>query len=156
MEDFKGTHAGGCLCGAVRYQVSGKPVWVGYCHCRSCRRHSGAPVVTFAAFSASQVVFTKGQRRVYNSSPGVGRAFCDACGTPLTWEGQSKIPERGHIFEFHISTLDEPETFVPTNHVFYPEKLSWFDVADNLPRYIGLDFNSEICRHGPANVGLPK
>ncbi len=153
MEDF---NAGGCMCGAVRYQVSGKPVWVGYCHCQSCRRHSGAPVVTFAAFSASQVVFTKGQRRVYNSSPGVGRAFCGACGTPLTWEGQSKISERGHIFEFHISTLDEPETFVPTNHVFYPEKLSWFDVADKLPRYIGLDFNSEISRHGPANGGLPK
>ncbi|TIQ37507.1 MAG: hypothetical protein E5X48_06235 [Mesorhizobium sp.] len=38
--------------------VSGKPIWVGYCHCHSCRRHSGAPVVTFAAFSASQVDFT--------------------------------------------------------------------------------------------------
>jgi hypothetical protein len=34
--------------------------------------------------------------------------------------------------------------------------LSWFDVADNLPRYIRLDFNSEISRHGPANGGLPK
>jgi hypothetical protein len=34
--------------------------------------------------------------------------------------------------------------------------LSWFDVADNLPRYIGFDFNSEICRHGPANGALPK
>jgi len=155
MEDRKDTHAGGCMCGAVRYQVSGKPIWVGHCHCRSCRRHSGAPVVTFAAFSASHVVFTKGQRRIYNSSPGVGRAFCGACGTPLTWEGLSKLPERGHVIEFHISTLDEPETFRPMNHVFYQEKLPWFDVADHLPRYVGLDFNSEICRYGPADGDLP-
>ena len=56
MEDFQDTHAGGCMCGAVRYQVSGKPFWVGHCHCKSCRRHSGAPVVTFAGFSASQSI----------------------------------------------------------------------------------------------------
>ena len=95
MEDRKDTHAGGCLCGAVRYQVSGKPLWVGYCHCNSCRRHSGAPVVTFAAFSASQVVFTKGERRVFNSSPGVGRAFCGACGAARTSRSPRSLPYAG-------------------------------------------------------------
>ena len=146
---------GGCMCGAVRYAVSGEPIWVGHCHCESCRAHTGAPVVTFVCFNEDQVAFTKGERRIYTSSPGVGRAFCGQCGTPLTWEGKSNLAERGMIIEFHISTLDDPNAFKPTNHVFYAERIAWFDVADDLPRYHGLDFSSEIHRRGPARDGLP-
>jgi hypothetical protein len=53
-------------------------------------------VVTFVGFKKDQVAFTKGERQIYNSSPGVGRAFCRQCGTPLTWEGESNpLEERG-------------------------------------------------------------
>lgn len=149
------TVMGGCMCGAVRYQISGEPFWVGHCHCLSCRRHTGAPVVTFVGFRKDQVAFTKGERRIYNSSPGVGRAFCGQCGTSLTWEAESRLPGRGEIVEFHISTFDDPNAFVPTNHVFYSERLAWFDVADDLPRYRAFDFNDEICRHGPVQENLP-
>ncbi len=155
MEESIKSKTGGCMCGAVRYEVIGEPVWVGHCHCESCRRHTGAPVVTFVCFKKNQVAFTKGQRQIYNSSPGVGRAFCGQCGTPLTWEGKSNLPERGMILEFHISTLDDPNAFVPTNHVFYKERIAWFDVADDLPRYHGFDFNGELYRRGPAHDNLP-
>jgi hypothetical protein len=155
MEESAKSKTGGCMCGAVRYEVSGEPIWVGHCHCVSCRRHTGAPVVTFVCFKKEHVAFTKGERRIYNSSPGVGRAFCGQCGTPLTWEGQSEVPERGMIVEFHISTLDDPDAFIPTNHLFYPEKIAWFDVADDLPRYHGFDSDSEVSRRGPARDNLP-
>ena len=141
---------GGCMCGSLRYQVSGTPFWVGHCHCKSCRRHTGAPVVTFVAFKNAQVVFTKGTRQIYRSSPGVGRAFCGQCDTPLTWEGKSNLPERGEIIELYISTFDDPNTYVPTNHVWYQQKVAWFDVADDLPRYRGFDFNGELYCRGPA------
>ncbi len=144
-----GKASGGCMCGAVRYEVRGEPVWVGHCHCESCRRHTGAPVVTYASFKADQVDFKIGQRRIYNSSPGVARGFCGECGTPLTWEGTDD-PARGPIVEVHISTLDDPDAFVPTNHLFYPERIKWFDVYDDLPRYEGFDFESDVCRRGPA------
>ena len=75
---------GGCMCGAVRYTVSGEPIWVGHCHCESCRAHTGAPVVTFVCFKQDQVAFTKGERRIYTSSPGVGRAFCARLGASIT------------------------------------------------------------------------
>lgn len=155
MDDKTAATAGGCMCGAVRYAVSGEPFWVGHCHCLSCRRHTGAPVITFVGFKKDQVAFTKGERRIYSSSPGVGRAFCGQCGTPLTWEGQSNVPERGMIVEFHISTFDKPDAFTPTNHLFYNERIAWFDVADDLPRYHGFDFNSDVCRQGPAHDDLP-
>ena len=112
---------------------------VAYCHCASCRRHTGAPVVAWVAYESHQVRYSKGKRKIYNSSPGVERAFCGECGTPLTWEGESRRFAGKLITEFHISTLDDPLTYVPDRHWFDSERLAWFDIADSLPRYRELD-----------------
>ena len=101
---------GGCKCGAVRYEAIGKPFVVAYCHCTDCRGFTGAPVVAWVAFETQNVRFNKGERKIYESSPGRDWGFCDQCGTSLTWEGNAF--DR-HITEFHISTLDKPEEFVP-------------------------------------------
>ncbi len=145
--------AGGCMCGAVRYEVTGESFGVNHCHCESCRKHNGAAVVTLAGFKADQVAFSGEARKIYASSPGVGRAFCGRCGTPLTWEGDGG--ELGPIFEFHISTFDDPNALVPTAHAFYPERIRWFDVADELPRYQDFPGDGPPQRHGPVADGLP-
>jgi len=144
---------GGCLCGAVRYETTGETFKVLHCHCQSCRKHNGAAVVTLAGFKADQVRFSGDERKIYQSSPGVGRAFCAKCGTPLTWEGDDR--DRGPIFEFHISTFDNPDDLVPTLHAFDSERIPWFDIADDLPRYEGLSANSPLRRHGPAGYSPP-
>ncbi len=127
---------GGCMCGAVRYETAGESFKVIHCHCQSCRKHNGASVATLAGFNADQVKFSGDGRKIYESSPGVGRAFCGKCGTPLTWEGDGG--DRGPIvIFFHISTFDTPEVLVPTVHSFYRERIPWMDIADNLPRYEG-------------------
>lgn len=144
---------GGCMCGAVRYGTIGDPFSVIHCHCLSCRRHTGAPVVTLAGFKKDQVRFTKGERSIYESSVGVERAFCGQCGTPLTWEGDGG--DLGSIVEIHISTFDDPNVFVPQRHVHYGERVAWFDVADALPRYHASDANEEPYHRGPATDGLP-
>ena len=144
---------GGCMCGSVRYETIGDSFGVNHCHCRSCRRHNGAAVVTLAGFKADQVKFSGRERKIYKSSPGVGRAFCGDCGTPLTWEGDGG--ELGPIFEFHISTFDRPELLIPTAHAFEPERIPWFDIADSLPRYSGFANDSSPLRHGPVSAGLP-
>ncbi len=148
--DEEEIYEGGCMCGAVRYEADGEPLQVGHCHCHSCRSHTGAPVVTFVVFEHNQVKFTKGDRKIYNSSPGVGRGFCDQCGTPLTWEGEAWGRS---IIEFHISTLDNPNAFVPTIHWFHSERIDWFDVADNLPRLHGASDDEEPYHHGPVIRG---
>ena len=139
MDEMSETVSGGCMCGAVRYQASGEPITVAYCHCESCRRHTGAPVVAFVAYESDRVQYTKGQRKIFESSPGVGRAFCGDCGTPLTWEGESRRVAGKSLTEFHISTLDDPHSFVPTLHWFDSERISWLDTTDELPRYRELD-----------------
>ena len=138
---------GGCMCRSVRFRTEGEPFLVNHCHCRSCRRHNGAAVVTLAGFKADQVSFEGNERNFYESSPGVKRAFCGQCGTPLTWEGND--PDLGAICEIHISTFDAPDLLVPTAHAFEPERIPWFDVADDLPRYEGFVDDNPPLRHGP-------
>jgi len=115
------------MCGAVRYEAAGEPLYVGYCHCRSCRHHTGAPVAAMLVFKPEKVRFTVGERRTYNSSPGIGRSFCSQCGTPLTWEGHG-------VISLQIGTLDDPDERAPTLHWRYEERSPWCDVASHLPR----------------------
>ncbi len=141
---------GGCHCGAVRYEAVGKPVYVPYCHCETCRKTTGAPVVLFVMFEKEQVRFIKGERKIYASSPGVGRAFCPDCGTPLSYEGEWGGKT---IIEVHAGTLDDPEIFVPDRHAFYGERISWFDVADQLPRHNASSVGTQPDSYGPAVKG---
>lgn len=112
---------GGCLCGRVRYRADGDPNWVAYCHCRSCRRATGAPVTAYAGYPQDRVSFTEGAPQFYASSPGVQRGFCPQCGTPLTFAGQA-WPGELHI---HLGSLDDPEALVPEREGFAEERVSW-------------------------------
>ena len=89
----------------------------------------------------------------YESSPGRSRAFCGKCGTTLTWEAEH--PAYGSIRALHISTFDDPEALRPSDHSFYSDRISWFDIADDLPRYEGFVVDGVLVRHGPAPDGAP-
>ena len=129
MHDKKTT--GRCLCGAVRYQTEAEAEWTWYCHCESCRRHTGAPVAMYVGFPEDKIEWLAGERALYEHTPGIFRGYCRDCGTPLTYEGLWRGKE---IFEVHISTLDEPDKFPPSRHCFYNERIAWFDTSDDLRR----------------------
>ena len=116
---------GGCLCGAVRFVATGTPKGVFWCHCQSCRRHSGAPVSVFVAFGRDAYTVTKGEITKFSSSPGRLRGFCARCGSTLTCEGESS-PE----MHFHIGAFDDATQFEPTRHIFPNERLPWLHLAE--------------------------
>ncbi|MDH3476303.1 MAG: GFA family protein, partial [Rhodospirillales bacterium] len=122
---------GGCLCGAVRYEAKGEPLWVAHCHCHSCRRNTGSAIATFVGYRQENFAYSAGAPAGYASSPGVTRSFCARCGTPLTYRAE-RFPGEVHLY---ISTLDDPENFRPKGHVYFAERIPWFDTADHLPRY---------------------
>lgn len=115
------TWDGGCLCGGVRFRASGAPKWKLWCHCQSCRKHSGAPVAAFAAFDETEVEMTKGQITKFASSPGVLRGFCATCGSTLTCQGD-RTPGELH---FHVGAFDHPEDLAPTAAFYSEERLPW-------------------------------
>jgi hypothetical protein len=121
---------GGCLRGAVRFVASGEPLNVAWCHCQSCRKHSGAPVSVFVAFRRDACQVTKGEITKFNSSPGRWRGFCARCGSTLTCEGEPRTNET----HFHIGAIDQAARFQPTRHIFPEERLPWLHLTDGPDR----------------------
>jgi hypothetical protein len=117
---------GGCLCGAIRFATDGAPKWTSYCHCASCRRHTGAPVSAYAGFERANVRVTKGELARFSSSPGVHRGFCATCGSTLTYEGE-RWPTEIHL---HVGAFDDPEPYAPKGHAFAEERLAWLHLAE--------------------------
>ena len=77
---------GGCLCGAVRYELSGEPTFVGNCYCAQCRKESGAghnTVVAVPDTAAKISGKTKSYSQAGASGKQVKRNFCPNCGTKL-------------------------------------------------------------------------
>lgn len=122
------TH-GHCLCGNVEFEATGAPNWVSYCHCESCRRHTGSPVTCFVNFASKDVDF-RTEPGVFESSPGVRRYFCGRCGTPIAYATDRRADE----IDIYLNVLDDPAAFSPEGHAFYSERIPWFDTRDDLPR----------------------
>ncbi|MCY4031959.1 MAG: GFA family protein [Hyphomicrobiales bacterium] len=118
MSDVK---EGRCLCGAVRYKIDAAPEVVAHCHCGVCRRSAGAPVQTWLVLPRSNFHVTKGKMKIYNSSPKGERMFCGDCGTQLVFQ-TSENPEK---LDVSVSSLDDPESMVPTCHVGTNGRLSF-------------------------------
>jgi hypothetical protein len=123
-------YQGGCLCGAVRYRIEGEVMGSMICHCRTCRRASGTPVV--AALSVERDALSiAGETVAFQSSPKVTRRFCGVCGTGLFYEHGDE-PEEVAV---NTCTLDEPEAFPPTHHSWLSHDLSWIRFSDDLPSF---------------------
>ncbi len=71
------TRTGGCLCGAVRYEVRGEPFHVGRCHCTDCRRRSGSAFAVYGQWPL-EAFESKGEYATYD-----GDSFCSRCGSRL-------------------------------------------------------------------------
>jgi hypothetical protein len=123
---------GGCLCGAVRYRLRDAPFDAGYCHCRLCRRSSGAPVLAFATVRFEDFVVTGEPSRRRSSESGE-RWFCAECGTQIAMH----VDHQPRTIDFTLGSLDDAERLRPGFHIFFGSRIEWFDTADRLPRYFG-------------------
>lgn len=125
------TSTGGCVCGAVRYEALGDPSTSMICHCRTCRRAAGSPLVAWVTFEKPAFRLTRGKPREFHSSPGVRRTFCAACGTPLTYQ----TAESPATIDVTTCSLDEPGAFPPRYHSWLRHRVSWMALGDDLPRF---------------------
>ena len=114
-------HAGGCQCGAVRFEAKGAPRFIANCHCNSCRKATGAAFSTWIGFTDDKVNSPKGEPSFYASSEGVRRGYCAACGTPLSFASERWAGET----HFLIGVMDAPENYTPNGEVFSAEALPW-------------------------------
>ena len=123
---------GSCLCGAVRYQVTGDMRPVVTCHCVQCRKTSGHFVAATSA--AHDDIEVEGQVTWYSSSPEARRGFCAVCGSSLFWEETG-----GTRLSIHAGTLDGVTGLETSGHIFVADKGDYYALADGLPQASGAD-----------------
>jgi hypothetical protein len=124
---------GSCLCGAVRYEITGPLEEMHHCHCSRCRKSHGAAFGTFAQVPAGafRLVTGEGAVRRYRSSPPVERSFCATCGSNLTFRFDGP-PE---MLWVAAGTLDDDPVLRPGAHVFVASCAPWYAITDQLPRF---------------------
>lgn len=125
-------HQGGCLCGAVRYEVRGSLRPVVNCHCGQCRRfhgHHGA--YTGAAW---ENVALQGEPclRWYRSSDQARRGFCGTCGSSLFWDKDG----RGFV-AIAAGSLDQPSGLTTVRHIFTADRGDYYEITDGLEQVPG-------------------
>ncbi|WP_421759826.1 GFA family protein [Devosia sp.] len=129
------TYAGGCACGAIRYETSGVPIFQNHCQCRDCQKVSGtghSSYVTFGQRAALQVTGHASTWRVEGDSGNEKiHAFCPTCGTPvfLTFEA---MPE---LIAVTAASLDDPGQFVPQAVTYTKGGHAWDQLDAALPKF---------------------
>jgi hypothetical protein len=128
---------GGCLCGAVRYEVSELLREAGPCHCRVCQKTTGSAFAAIGAVPLTAFRLTKGQPKQYRSSSIMEKCFCANCGSRLF--DRYLVPVRARCNPdnvwIHIGTLDEPEAVTIEAHSGVESQLPWVQFDDGLPRW---------------------
>lgn len=124
--------AGGCLCGAVRYEVRGPLRAVIACHCRQCQRSSGHFVAATAARRRDLHLSGEENLSWYRSSARAERAFCRRCGSNLFWRRRDD-----ETVSIMAGTLDRPTGLRLSEHIFTESAGDYYEITDGLPRRPG-------------------
>ena len=124
---------GGCLCGKVRYKISGQLFNADHCHCSMCRRQHGAAFATYADFNPEAFKWVAGETllKVYETPTGAGWCFCVECGSSLAGT------DNGEITSIALGTVEGDPEIKPAAHIFVDSKAPWYEISDDLAQYAG-------------------
>jgi hypothetical protein len=128
---------GGCLCGAVRFEVTEPPVSAGYCHCTRCQRRTGTAASAQARIAPGSLRVLSGEELVRAWDPpdrGFSKAFCSACGSAL-WSRSQDDPQ---VMSVRLGVFDADPGIRPSYRQFVAYAAAWEPIPDDgLVRYPG-------------------
>ena len=117
-------YTGGCLCGALRYEATGEPSYMGHCYCGDCRKASGSSFIPFMSFPASALRFI-GTSKIFESQSArnsvTTRNSCPNCSS-LVFGG---IMGESHSCTIYAGSLDDASLFHPTMAIFNHGRPDW-------------------------------
>ncbi len=126
--------AGSCLCGAIRYEFTGEPVWAHNCHCQRCRKIRGTAFASNLFVPLELFRYTQGKDLLQSYKlPGAKRfthVFCKVCGSSLPFLNE----DRG-LAVIPMGSLDDDPRHTPDAHIFVGSKATWFTITDSLPQH---------------------
>lgn len=124
--------SGGCLCGGVRYRITGACRDIIVCHCENCRRTHGH-IAAYTSVQKSDLDLSAQQtlQWYHDESPDTYRGFCNRCGASLFWDardGRDKL-------SVAAGSLDDSHGLRTIGHVYMSEAGNYYEVDDSLPRF---------------------
>lgn len=125
---------GGCLCGQVRYKITGEPLATILCHCTHCQKASGSAfsVNLMVRPDAFEITGTEGSfTDAADSGSPVYRNFCANCGSSL----RSILPSMGGVIAVKAGTLDSPADIKPTGEFYSRSAQSWLQPFEGMERF---------------------
>ena len=124
---------GSCLCGGVRFEITGRPLFLTYCHCSRCRKVGGLANLTVRASDFRWVTGADLVSR-YRAEPPfhLVRSFCRVCGSYL---GEPEADPK--YFPLAATALDDDPGIRPALHEHVADKAPWYEILDGLPQYPG-------------------
>ena len=125
---------GGCLCGAVRFEVDEFLPQAAHCHCSMCRKFHGAAFATLASVEIINFRWLQGETslRSYTAENGTVRTFCKNCGSSLMFASPGAL---GNQIEIALGTIDDDVPVQPSAHIFLKSAPGWLTCTDDLPHY---------------------
>ena len=121
---------GSCLCGTVRYTVTGSLREVVACHCSQCRKQMGHFMAATDARRDELEIVNEDHLEWYRASDIAARAFCRTCGTVLFWQRDG-----AETTSIAAGTLDDEGGVKLARHIFTADKGGYYEIADGLPQY---------------------
>ena len=126
--------SGGCLCGAVTYEVRGPLREVLLCHCEECRRWHGHVSATTAAQRGDLVLLEERGLRWIKSPRSDARArrgFCAECGSSLFWDAPGR-----ETISIAAGTLDGQTGLHIASHWYASQAADYYELPDDgLPHH---------------------
>lgn len=122
-------HEGSCLCGAVRFEVTGELPGPDGCHCTQCRKHSGHFFASTDVPRASVTVRGEEKLTWYHSSEKVRRGFCSVCGSSLFWD-----PLYKDWIGIAMGAFDGATNTKLRVHIHVADKGDYYELADGVPQ----------------------
>lgn len=130
-------YKGGCLCGAVRFEIHGEIRNIIYCHCSQCRKAQGSAFAANGVVQSDRFRFVSGEDNLtaYSSSLDQNKYFCKTCGSPVMSRRKS-IPDQTRV---RLGTIESDIIERPSAHIFVSSKAGWEDICGELPQYDGCE-----------------
>ena len=126
---------GSCLCGAVTFEITGRPTSLTYCHCSRCRKQSGA-FAAVAMVRREDFRLLTGAEQIRRYTPEAPwrhvRAFCGVCGSPL-----GEPSDEHDVFPIAASALDDDPGVRPVLHLNVASKPAWYEITDSVKQIPG-------------------
>lgn len=130
-------YEGGCVCGAIRYELTEEPLFIQVCHCTHCQISSGSAFNMTMVSEAHNLKLLKGQPISYDTFKGAGGKsydfnVCGKCGVGL-W-GNIHGQSIGLVY-IRAGTLDETIELKPAAHIYTKSKQNWVSIPEDTPQF---------------------